>query len=322
MAAAEPGARRGPPLPLPARPRPLLRRPAKIAAASASRYVSRASSASNGSRRCAASSRSGGASLPRLEGEGELRAQPLQASALQLVERAFFGSASSFRAAAGAPASCLACAAVSSRWARRAGSGVSVADRSRNAAAAARPPRARARSAERSSSAATSSSGASVAWARCHARRSGSISGSVAAARGLMRTPPLFGRGRAVDRRAQEGVAKGNPGAEREQARGFRRPHRLRAEIEALGRPPQQRRIADRLGRGDEQQPLALGGQTFDPLPEALLDPARQRQRGRQGEAACQVRRRQPVRQLEQCERIPVRLGDDSLAQRARPAAR
>jgi class 3 adenylate cyclase len=34
----------------------------------------------------------------------------------------------------------------------------------------------------------------------------------------------------------------------------------LRAELEALGCAPQQRRIADRLGCRDEQQALALGG--------------------------------------------------------------
>ena len=46
--------------------RPLPRRPAKIAAASASRHVSRASPGSSGTRRLAASSSNGGASLPRL----------------------------------------------------------------------------------------------------------------------------------------------------------------------------------------------------------------------------------------------------------------
>ena len=76
----------------------------------------------------------------------------------------------------------------------------------------------------------------------------------------LVRGPSLVGRRRAVDRRAQEGVAEGHPGAEREQAGGFQRPDCLEPEIEALGCPPQQRWIADRLGGGDEQQPLALGG--------------------------------------------------------------
>jgi hypothetical protein len=76
----------------------------------------------------------------------------------------------------------------------------------------------------------------------------------------LMCTPPPFGRRRAVDRRAQEGVAKGHPGGERQQSRRFRRSCCLRAELEALGCAPQQRRIADRLGGRDEQQALALGG--------------------------------------------------------------
>ena len=60
--------------------------------------------------------------------------------------------------------------------------GVSATARSRKAAAAASPPRACARPAERSSSAATSSSGPGVARARCQARRSGSLSASVASA--------------------------------------------------------------------------------------------------------------------------------------------
>ncbi len=81
------------------------------------------------------------------------------------------------------PASRFAPAAASRRCARCVGSGVSAAARSRKAATAANPPRACARPAERSSSAATSSSGMDAACARCHARRSGSISGSVASAR-------------------------------------------------------------------------------------------------------------------------------------------
>jgi aquaporin Z len=54
--------------------------------------------------------------------------------------------------------------------------------RSRNAAPAAIPPRPCARSADRSSSPATASSGPRAAQARCHARRSGSTSGSVTSA--------------------------------------------------------------------------------------------------------------------------------------------
>ncbi len=69
---------------------------------------------------------------------------------------------------------------------------VNPAARSRNTAAAARPPRRWARPADRSSSAATSSSEPRVAWARCQARRSGSACASVTSAsavRALRRSP-------------------------------------------------------------------------------------------------------------------------------------
>ena len=71
--------------------------------------------------------------------------------------------------------------------------GVSVTAPSRKAAAAAKPPRACARAAERSSSLATSSSGAVAACARCHARRSGSICGSVASASARCASRRSFG---------------------------------------------------------------------------------------------------------------------------------
>jgi hypothetical protein len=54
-----------------------------------------------------------------------------------------------------------------------------IAARSRNAAAAAEPPRACGRPAERSSFSATASSGPGEACALCQARRSGSTPGSV-----------------------------------------------------------------------------------------------------------------------------------------------
>jgi hypothetical protein len=76
----------------------------------------------------------------------------------------------------------------------------------------------------------------------------------------FVRAPSLIGRRRAVNRGAQERVAKGHSGAEREQARGFRRPQRLRPQIETFGRTPQERRIADRLCRSDEQQALTVDG--------------------------------------------------------------
>ena len=161
----------------------LTRRPAKIAAPSASRYVSRAAPVSSGSSRLAASSSNGGASLPRREREHDLGAQTSR------VWRAEARPAGKPRRRLGALAQRPALQTRASpvrRQAlgrpRRAESGVSSAARSRNAAAAAMPPRACARPAERSSSSATDSSRPEVARARCQARRSGSDSGSVASA--------------------------------------------------------------------------------------------------------------------------------------------
>ena len=67
--------------------------------------------------------------------------------------------ATSRRASSISPAYCLASAAASVRSNRRAGSAVRATERSRNAAAAARPPRLCARAADCSSSSATASSG-------------------------------------------------------------------------------------------------------------------------------------------------------------------
>ena len=114
-------------------------------------------------------------------GERDLRAQQVAAGALRFVQRSGLRHGQQAERGVGRAGGYLACAAASARCARRAGSSVSPADRSRNAAAAAaaaalRPARAS------SSSAATPSSGPGAAWARCQARRSGSAAGSVASA--------------------------------------------------------------------------------------------------------------------------------------------
>ena len=82
----------------------------------------------------------------------------------------------------------------------------------------------------------------------------------------------------------------------------------------SLGRTPQQHRIADRLRRRDQQQPPRLRRQRRQPAPEAFLDAARQRGGVGQPEPARQLRRRQPARQLQQCERVAARLGHDPIA--------
>ena len=91
-----------------------------------------------------------------------------------------------------------------------------------------------------------------------------------------VRAPALLRGCRPVDRRAHERMTKPHPRAELEQTRLGRRRRRLGADPEPLGRAPQQHRLADRLGRRDQQQPLRLRRERLEPPPEALLDPTRQ----------------------------------------------
>ena len=164
--------------------------------------------------------------------------------------------ATSPSAASNAPAAVWARAAARARLAWVSGSGVSRTACSRKAAVAAAPPRACARPAQCSSSAARFSSGPGAPWARCHARRSGSVSGSVAAASARWTAwRSLVGRG-AVDRRADQRVAESDAFAELAQVRGGRGLVPRPVDSGVLGRAPDDRRIAERLGGRDQQQAL------------------------------------------------------------------
>ena len=79
-------------------------------------------------------------------------------------------------------------------------------------------------------------------------------------------------------------------------------------------RPPHQRRIAGRLGRRDQQHPPGLRGQDLRLPPETLLHAAQPRHRTGHPEPAGQLRDRQPSRQLQQRQRVAVRLGHDLIA--------
>ena len=153
--------------------------------------------------------------------------------------------------------------------------------------------------AERSSSAATSSSGAAAACARCQARRSGSSSRIGRLRQRAVGLASLARLRRAVDRRAHERMP------ERHRASSASRPSDSTASAAVSGIPsrsrraPHERRVAERLRRGQEQQPPRVARQRRQPSPEALLDPGGQRQRRRQAEAAGELRRRQPARKLQ-----------------------
>ena len=177
------------------------------------------------------------------EGEREARTKPLQPGTPKVVELTHLrGRQQLVGRVSGAPTPSSASAAAMARMLRRAGSGVSSAARSRNAAAAAAPSRVRARSAERSISAATVSSGHGAAWARCHARRSGSASASVAD-QGPMRRPPVTGRGRLVDGGADRWVAKAHAAAESDRSCGFRCSRLAHCDLLPQGRAPQQAHV-------------------------------------------------------------------------------
>jgi len=109
-------------------------------------------------------------------------------------------------------------------------------------------------------------------------------------------------------------MAEDHPVVDPEQPVRPTRESRLRGHAESFGRPPHQGRVADRLGRRDQQQPPGLRGQLRDPGQEALLDPAGQRLGVQQAEATRQPGRGQPARQLQQGERIAPGLRHDPSA--------
>ena len=103
-------------------------------------------------------------------------------------------------------------------------------------------------------------------------------------------------------------------GADLEQVRLDRRRRGLRIDPEPLGRAPHEQRLAHRIGRGELQQPPGVGRERVEPPPEAVLDAAGQPDRRREREAARQLGRAHPARQLQQGERVAARLGDDPVA--------
>ena len=122
----------------------------------------------------------------------------------------------------------------------------------------------------------------------------------------------LLRRRRAVYGRAHQRVQKGHPLADREQPLGLVRRRRLDAE--PIRRAPHEDGIVGRLRRHQQQQQPGVLGQRVELPQEALLDPPRQRLGLQQPEPAGQLRRGQPARQLEDRQRVAVRLGDEPVA--------
>ncbi len=104
-----------------------------------------------------------------------------------------------------------------------------------------------------------------------------------------------------------------HPPVELEQPGGLGRSGRLGADREPRARAPQQRLVADGVGRGGEHQPPRVGRQRLEPSQEACLDAAEQGHCGNR-EAARELGRREAARQFQQGQRVAARLGQDPLA--------
>jgi hypothetical protein len=95
-----------------------------------------------------------------------------------------------------------------------------------------------------------------------------------------------------------------------------RRVDREERDAEALAGAVQKQRIADGLGRRDEQQTSRGLRQRVESPDVAALDPLRYVAGARDPETAGQLRRGQPPGQLDQRERIPPRLRENPVAHR------
>jgi len=90
---------------------------------------------------------------------------------------------------------------------------------------------------------------------------------------------PRIGPGCPVDRRADQRMPEHHSGTERDQAIRFDGLRGRLGDAEPLRGPPHQRQVADRVGRGHEQQAPRTTGEPGQPPGEALLDPGSQGQR-------------------------------------------
>ena len=134
-------------------------------------------------------------------------------------------------------------------------------------------------------------------------------------------TPPILVRRRSVGRRADERVREPDASADVEQPRIDRRPCRGHVQSQDLHRAPQQEWIPQGLRRGGEDEQLRLGGKRRQACGVALLDLGGNRMTRRKAEPAGNVREIPGARQLEEGERVAMALGDDLVADcRVEPA--
>ena len=102
--------------------------------------------------------------------------------------------------------------------------------------------------------------------------------------------------------------------AELDHSRGFAGRQRVDRNAQLCRRAEEQRGVADRFGRRDEQQLLGLRQGGLDATDEALLDRCRRRPPARDPEPAGQLGRGDASRHLEDGQRNAARLGDDAVS--------
>ena len=105
-----------------------------------------------------------------------------------------------------------------------------------------------------------------------------------------------------------------NPGTKLGQASLSGRNGCRGADAEPGRGAPYQRRVTRRVGRRDDQQLTGRIRECIDTAPEAFRQAARAFPRAGKPEPARQLCRGQPAWQLEKCQRVTMRLGDDLLA--------
>ena len=128
-----------------------------------------------------------------------------------------------------------------------------------------------------------------------------------------VRLPALGNAGAVVDRRADQRVPKADRWSGADEAFGFGGQGRALVEVEAVPRPPHERRVSGRLGRGDEQEPLRRGGQLADLTEKSCFELPADGQRLGEHHDPRQFFGRKRFGQLDQCERVAERVRENAI---------
>jgi hypothetical protein len=124
----------------------------------------------------------------------------------------------------------------------------------------------------------------------------------------------LLWRRRAVRGRAHERMPECHVLPDRQEVVRLGVVARRRRDCERRRGTPEERRVAEGLGGRQQRQAPGVVAERVESADIALLDSSCQRLRRQQPEAARQLARRHPARQLEQRERVAACLGDDPIA--------